>query len=79
LQQEIALLQPQMELAVEDARTPVRELRKDLCGQQKVLRQQGEKLKKQSRLQQEQLKKNQQRLKIELDHMRQSQAREFDI
>src|SRR5579864_3860090 len=79
LQEEVAKFQPQMELAAEDARTPVRELRKDLCGQQRVLRPQAEKLKRQSRLQQEHLKKNQQRLKIELDHLRQSRAREFDI
>jgi membrane-associated protease RseP (regulator of RpoE activity) len=77
LQQEVAKLQPQMELAVEDARTPVRELRKDLCGQQKRLRQQTEKLKIHSHLQQEQLKKNQQRLRIELDQLRQLHG--FDI
>ena len=76
LQQEVAKLQPQMELATEDARTSVTELRKDLCGQQKVLRQQAEKLRRQSRLQERQLKRDQQKLKIELDLMR---GRRFDI
>jgi membrane-associated protease RseP (regulator of RpoE activity) len=76
LRQEVAELQPQMQLATEDARTSVRELRKDLCGQQKVLRQRAEKLRRQSRLQERQLKRDQQKLKIELDQMR---GRRFDI
>jgi serine protease Do len=79
LQQEVATLQPQMELAAEDARTSVRELRKDLCGQQRKLRQQAEKVRVHSHLQQQQLKKNQQKLKIELDQLRQLRGREFDI
>ena len=79
LQQEVARLQPQMELATEDAHTSVRELRKDLCGQQKKLRQQTEKLKIHSHLQQEQLKKNQQKLRIEMDQLRQLHGHGFDI
>ena len=76
LQQEVAKLQPQMELATEGAGTSARELRRDLCGQQKVVRQQAEKIRRQVRVQQRQLKRDQQRLKIELDQLRE---RRFDI
>ena len=75
LQQEVAKLQPQMELATEDARTSVRELRKDLCGQQKIVRQQAEKVRKQARVEQRQLKRDQQKLKIELDRAARTQVR----
>ena len=79
LQQEVAKLQPQMTFATEDARTPVKELRKDLCGQQKVFQQRVEKLKNQS-LQQEQVKKDQQKLKIQLQRLLQERQRHgFDI
>jgi len=71
LQQELAEIQPQMELAREDAGTTVRELRKDLCGQHKKIREQAEKLKNQSHLQQRQLKKDQERLKMQMDQLRQ--------
>jgi len=71
LQQELAEIQPQMELAREDADTTVRELRKDLCGQHKKIREQAEKLKNQSQLQQRQLKKDQERLKMQMDQLRQ--------
>ena len=74
LQQEIAQLQPKMELATEDARTSVTKLHTDLCTQQKKIRLQAEKLKNRS-LQQEQLKKGQERLKIRLEQLRHS----FDI
>jgi len=76
LQQEVAKLQPQMRLATEDTGAAVRELHKDLCGQQKIVRQQAEKSKRQVRLQQRQLQRDQQRLKIELDQLR---GRKFDI
>ena len=76
LQQEVAKLQPQMRLATEDAGTTVRELHKDLCGQQKIVRQQAEKSKRQVRVQQRQLQRDQQKLKIELDQLR---GRKFDI
>jgi C-terminal processing protease CtpA/Prc len=80
LQQEVARLQPQMELATEDARTSVRELRKDLCGQPKKMRQHAEKLKNQSQVQQEQLKKGQERLKMQLELLRQERrGHGFDI
>jgi hypothetical protein len=80
LQEEVAKLQPQMELAVENAGTSVKELGKDLCGQQKKLRQQAQKLRTHSHLlQQERLKKNQQKLKMELDQLHQLQGHGFDI
>jgi serine protease Do len=76
LQQEVAKLQPQMRLATEDAGAAVRELHKDLCGQQKIVRQQAEKSKRQVRVQQRQVQRDQQKLKIELDQLR---GRKFDI
>ena len=75
----VAQLQPEMKLA-EDSRTAVRELRNDLCGQQRLLRQQTEKLRNQSRLQQKQLKRNQEKLKMQFDQLRQKTlAHGFDI
>jgi serine protease Do len=80
LQQEVAKLRPQMELATEDTRTSVRELRKELCGEQKKMRQHAEKLKNQSQLQQEQLKKGHERLKMRLGQQRQERrGHSFDI
>ena len=80
LQQEVAKLRPQMELATEDVRTSVRELRKELCGQQKKVRQQDEKLKHEFRLRQERSKKSQEKLKMQLDQLRQEfPGHRFDI
>jgi serine protease Do len=80
LQQELAELQPQMELAAEDARTSVRELRNDLCSEQKKVRQQTEKLKNHSHLQQRLLKKDQEKMKMEMEQMRHElRAHSFDI
>ena len=80
LQQELARLQPQMELATEDARTSVRELRKELCGEQRKVRQQAEKLRTHSHLQQEQLKRSQERLKLQPQQLRQERrGHSFDI
>ncbi len=70
LGQEVAELQPQMELATENARTSVRELRKELWGQQKKLRQQTEKLRSHTHVQQRQLKRDQEKLKMQLDQLR---------
>jgi len=78
-EQYVAQLQPEMELA-EDSRTSVRELRNELCKQQRSLRQQTEKVRNQSRLQQEQLKRDQEKLKMQLDQLRQVPvAHGFDI
>ena len=75
----VAQLQPEMKLA-EDSRTAVRELRNDLCGQQRLLRQQTEKLRNQSSLQQKQFKRDQEKLKMQLDQLRQKTvAHGFDI
>jgi 5'-3' exonuclease len=71
LQQYVAKLRPEMELAAEDARTSVRELRNDLCREQRQLRQQAEKLRNQSHLQEQQLRKDQQKLRMQLDPLRQ--------
>jgi membrane-associated protease RseP (regulator of RpoE activity) len=79
LQQEVAKLQPQMELAVESADTSVRELRNNLCGQQSKLRQQAQRLRTHSQLRRQQLRKDQQKLMIELDQLRQVPEHEFDI
>jgi membrane-associated protease RseP (regulator of RpoE activity) len=81
LQRELARLQPQMELATEDARTSVWEqLRKEPCGEQKRMRQQAEKLRTHSHLQQEQLKRGQERLKLRREQLLQERrAHSFDI
>ncbi len=71
LQQYVAKLQPEMELAREDAHTSVRELHNDLCRDQRKVRQQAEKLRNQSRLQEKQLRKDQQKLRMRLDQLRQ--------
>ena len=78
-EQYVAQLRPEMKLA-EDSRTSVRELRNELCKQQRSLRQQTEKVRNQSRLQQEQLKRDQEKLKMRLDQLRQVPvAHGFDI
>jgi len=78
-EQYVAQLQPEMELA-EDSRTSVRELRNELCKQQRSLRQQTEKVRNQSRLQQEQFKRDQEKLKMQLDQLRHVPvAHGFDI
>jgi len=74
LGQEVAKLQPELELAVEDARTAVREVGTDLCEQQRKLRRQVEKLKNESQIQ---LKKNQEKLKMQLDQLRQELGRHW--
>jgi membrane-associated protease RseP (regulator of RpoE activity) len=80
VQQELAELRPQMELAAEQARTSVRELRKELCGEQKKVRQQSEKIKHESRVRQERSKKEQEKLKMQLDELRQGfRGHSFDI
>ena len=80
LQQEVAELQPQMELATEEARTSVQELRNDLCSEHKKVRRQTEKLKNHSHIQQKQLKKDQEKMKMELEQMRQElRGHSFDI
>ena len=67
----------QIALASEKARTSARELRKDLCGQKKVIQQQVEKLKNQSLLEQKQLKKDQQKLRMQLNQWLQEQRRHW--
>ncbi len=80
LQQYVAQLQPQLALATEDARTSVRELRKDLCSQQTKLRRQAEKFRNQSQIQRDQLRRNQEKLKMEMDELRHEfRVRAFDI
>jgi serine protease Do len=80
LQQEVAELQPQMELATEEARTSVRELRNDLCSEQKKVRQQTETVKNHSHVQQRRLKKDQEKMKMEMEQMRQEvRGHSFDI
>jgi membrane-associated protease RseP (regulator of RpoE activity) len=80
LQPEVARLQPQIEVATENAGSSLGELRQELCGEQKKMRQRAETLKNQFHLQQEQFKKGQERLKMRLEQVRQ-QRREhgFDI
>ena len=92
LGEEVAKLQPQMELTLEDAQTTVRKLRKDLgkdvreelrqnlCQQQTKLRQDAEKLRNQSQAQRRQLLRNQDRLKMRMDQLRlELRGHTFDI
>ncbi|HSY91421.1 MAG TPA: PDZ domain-containing protein [Candidatus Binatus sp.] len=85
LGEEVAKLQPEMELAVDDAQTSVRELRKNLCNQQMKVRQDVEKRKEQSRqdqskVQRQELKKDQDKLKMQMDRMRlELRGHSFDI
>jgi hypothetical protein len=77
---QVARWQPKVMFATEDARTSVKELRKELCGQQKKLRQQAEKLKTHSHLRQDQLKKNQEQLQLKMELIRQEMRfHSFDI
>jgi serine protease Do len=57
LRKELAQLQPQMELAVENSREAARELRRELCGQQQEFRKQAEKQKKQIEKQMQDLRR----------------------
>ncbi|HTW59366.1 MAG TPA: PDZ domain-containing protein [Terriglobales bacterium] len=77
LQNKVAQMRPQMELAVqqaaENSRKAAEEVRKSLCDGQKLLRQQSEK-------QREQFRKEQEQLKRELEQMsRQSRRGGLDI
>jgi serine protease Do len=76
LRQEIAKLHPQLELAEENARSAAKELRRELCGQQKKIAEQAEKLKSQAQIR---LKKNQEKLKMQLDQVRPLGRRWADI
>jgi serine protease Do len=71
LENEIATVQPQMELAAEDLRHSAEELRQSLCGQQKKMREQGAKLKHGLHSQQEKFKHEQEKLKMQMDRLRQ--------
>jgi len=64
LRTELAKLQPQMELAVENARKSARDLRESMCTQQKKMREQAEKLK-------QQIQPEEEKLKMQLDRLRQ--------
>jgi serine protease Do len=80
LQPEVARLQPQFEVATENAGSSLGELRQELCGEQKKMRQRAEKLTNQFHLQQEQFKKGQERLKMRLEQVRQQRrGHGFDI
>jgi predicted metalloprotease with PDZ domain len=63
LQNEIAKLHPQIELAGQESRRTVQELRKSLCEQQREFRQQ-------SATQQKKFRKQEQEMKLELNRMR---------
>ncbi|HME35419.1 MAG TPA: PDZ domain-containing protein [Candidatus Sulfotelmatobacter sp.] len=74
LQQEVAKLQPQMELAAADARAAASRVQRELCEQQKKMLQQAEKLKNESQIQ---LKKQQEKLKMQMDQLRQELGRRW--
>jgi serine protease Do len=79
---EIADLQPQMELAREGTRKASAEMRKALCDQQKQLREQAEKMRQELRPQmREELKKSREKLQQEMEQLRRRwmAADSFDI
>lgn len=79
VEQEVAELRPQIKLAVDDAlTTSAKELRKELCTEQRKVRQQNEKLKREVLVQPERFKKSQEKMKIQLDQLR-GLGHAFDI
>jgi membrane-associated protease RseP (regulator of RpoE activity) len=66
LQNEIAKLRPQMELAVENSRKAARELRSELCKEQREIRQQTEKQRRQVQRNLEQLRQQLRRMQEDL-------------
>jgi predicted metalloprotease with PDZ domain len=71
MRNQIAHLQPQMELAREESRKASAEMRKALCAQQKQLREQAQKLKEQLRPEiREEMMKSREKLQQELEQLR---------
>ncbi len=70
LENEIAKVRPQIELAVENARKSAEEVSKSLCSQQKQMRERAERLKETMKPQLEEFKHQQEKLKMELDRVR---------
>jgi serine protease Do len=68
LQNEIAKLRPQMELAAEEARKSAEEMRKTLCSEQKKYLEQA---KKQAEQTKKQVEQEQEKLQKEMEHMQQ--------
>jgi len=72
VQDEIANLQPQIELAKEEARKASQEVRKALCAQQRQMKEQGEKLMEEfSPKVRQELEKSRQKLQQEMEQLRQ--------
>ena len=67
LQNEIAKLRPQMELAVEQARRSAEEVRKAFCDEQRKVR---DETRRQAEQQREKLRSEERKLRIEMDRMR---------
>jgi serine protease Do len=81
VQNEIANLRPQMELAREEARKASREVRKTLCDQQKQIREQAEKVGRELQPEvQEELEKGREKLQQEMEEFHlQMSGESFDI
>ncbi len=78
LNEEIAELRPQMELASEQAREATREMAKTTCDQQKKLREKEAKMRKDIAPQvREKLKQDQEKLKIELQKLQRERRRQW--
>jgi serine protease Do len=81
VQNEVAKLRPQMELAKEESRKATAEVRQAFCDHQKQMEEQGEKLRQelQPKIQQE-LQKSREKLKEEMEELNQEMAADsFDI
>jgi predicted metalloprotease with PDZ domain len=77
LEDEIAKVRPEMELAVKGAVDAAEEVRKSLCGEQKNMTKQAAKLRAAIKPQVEQFKQQQEKFKMELDRLRQQMSADW--
>jgi serine protease Do len=74
LEDEIAKVRPELELAVEEAGDAAAEVQKSLCSQHKKMIQQAEKLKQSFQPQVEEFKQEQEKFKMKLERLRQQMS-----
>lgn len=80
VQDEIANLRPQIELAVEQTRKATKEVRKSLCNQQKQIKEQAEQLKQEITPKvRKELHKSRERLQEQMDELRHEIGNSLDI
>jgi membrane-associated protease RseP (regulator of RpoE activity) len=74
LEDEIAKVRPELELAVEEAGDAAAEVRKSLCSQQKKMIKQAEKMKESFKPQVEEFKQEQEKFKMKLERLREQMS-----